>query len=63
MNNIIQFNPYVNLTFQELMQKSNENLSNFNPEIAIKLMNEFTRRLSLENKNLSDILQELRGNL
>ena len=45
MENVVQLNPYVNMTFDQLMEASNKALSNPTESICAALMKEFKRRL------------------
>jgi hypothetical protein len=63
MENVVQLNPYVNMTFDQLMEASNAAMKNPNEAIMSALMKEFNRRLQIEIGILSNGVNEVRGKL
>lgn len=63
MENIIQFNSYINMTFDELVQESNNAMKNINEQLVINLMKEFNRRLALESRSLIEQVTKYEGSL
>lgn len=63
MENIIQFNSYINMTFDELVQESNNAMKNLNEQLVINLTKEFTRRLESESRSLTEQVIKYKGSL